>query len=682
MKQLIRIVCCVASVAFFLCRVLDAQTQAEQIGVEKAITAVYPALVRIHVVIATYSEGRAQKLQAAGSGVIISADGYVLTNHHVAGKATSIKCVLTTKQELDAKLVGTDALTDLAVLKLDLSALPENNRTLPYARFGSSDSLKIGDRVLAMGCPLALSQSVTQGSVANKEMIFSQRFMGPMLLDGENVGLLVRWIAHDAQILPGNSGGPLVNLQGEIVGINEINIGGGGGLGGAIPSELAQSVAQQIIEKGTVPRSWIGVDFQPLLKGSSNRSGVLVSGVIPDSPAASAGLRAGDVILAIDDKPVKVEFPEQLPPLNRIILSSPIGSKLQLKVLRNEKQDSLSIQTIAREDALGKRQESKEWGIVVQELTSLAAQENHLVGHKGILVGSVRSGGPADQANPPLQAGDLLEQISGNPVLNSDSFFDITSRITKGQANPVTTTAEFRRNAEELVTVVEVGIRPPQSPTPEARKAWLPVKTQVLTRKLATALGVSGKKGVRITNVIPDSSAEKAGLMVGDILTNIDGQQIEASELQDTKVFEDMVHAYRIGSKPEFTVIRDGKTMQLAADLVEQPKPERQLPVYENVELEFKARDISEMDRINMSLEGQSGALVTEVVSGGWAGIGGLNVGDLIQAVNNSPVTSIADLKPLMDAGNLKHEKYVALLVRRGIRNFFLELQPVWPEHH
>src|SRR5262249_35814893 len=286
------------------------QSDSDSAGIQDAISMVYPALVQIHVVIPDYGTGRAQKFEAAGSGVIISQDGYVVTNHHVAGRAAAIRCVLTSRQELDAKLIGTDALTDIAVLKLDLSGVPALQGKLPYAKFGSTDALKIGDVVFAMGCPLALSQSVTKGIVANKDMVFSSRFTGSMILDGEDVGLLVKWIAHDAQILPGNSGGPLVNAQGEIVGINEINVGGlfGAGLGGAIPVELAQYVSQELIQKGHVDRSWIGADFQPLLKSSSIQDGVLLSGVVPDSPAQKAGLKAGDVVKTLDGKPVRVQF--------------------------------------------------------------------------------------------------------------------------------------------------------------------------------------------------------------------------------------------------------------------------------------------------------------------------------------------------------------------------------------
>jgi S1-C subfamily serine protease len=214
--------------------------------IQRAVQAVYPALVRIHVVMEEGDEGRLQKRRATGSGTIITKDGYILTNHHVAGRATRLTCRLADREEVDAELVGTDPLSDLAVLKLDLSSRRNPAAPLPFAKFGNSDKLKVGDVVLAMGSPAGLSQSVTKGIVANTEMILPGGG-GGFMLDGENVGELVRWIGHDAVIFGGNSGGPLVNLQGEIVGVNEVGIGS---LGGAIPSNLAQAVAREIIATG------------------------------------------------------------------------------------------------------------------------------------------------------------------------------------------------------------------------------------------------------------------------------------------------------------------------------------------------------------------------------------------------------------------------------------------------
>src|SRR5262249_46848753 len=157
-----------------------------------------------------YYGGREVKHEASGSGAIISADGYVITNHHVVGKAKRVQCTLTTKEEVEATVVGTDPLADIAVIKLKRNG-KDASRPLPVAAFGDSDSLRVGDRVLAMGSPLALSQSVTKGIVSNVKMTLG---MFKFTLDGEEVGSIVTWIGHDSQIFPGNSGGPLVNLKG------------------------------------------------------------------------------------------------------------------------------------------------------------------------------------------------------------------------------------------------------------------------------------------------------------------------------------------------------------------------------------------------------------------------------------------------------------------------------------
>src|SRR5258707_7689340 len=238
-------------------------------ALETAITRMRPALVRIHVVATEYHEGRELKMQAVGSGAIISKDGYLVTNHHVAGHGARMVCTLWNREEIEAELIGTDPLTDISVLKLK----PEKSREFIAAIFGDSSKLVVGDSVLAMGSPMALSQSVTLGIISNVEMIMPRVFGSRFRLDGEDVGALVRWIGHDAAIYGGNSGGPLVNLQGEIIGINEIQFG----LSGAIPGNLARNIAQQIMDHRKIRRSWLGIDVQPLFKHSKAEHGVLIS---------------------------------------------------------------------------------------------------------------------------------------------------------------------------------------------------------------------------------------------------------------------------------------------------------------------------------------------------------------------------------------------------------------------
>jgi serine protease Do len=303
-----------------------ATTPGDRTAIDRAIAAVLPSLVRVSVVYLDQQAGREVKGMSSGSGTIITTDGYVVTNHHVTGRPRRIMCTLSNFEEVPAELVGSDPLADIAVLKLK----PATPTKYPAARWGDSDKLARGQLVLAMGSPLALSQSVTQGIVSNTAMVMPQALGGDAnLLDGEDVGTIVRWVAHDAAIYPGNSGGPLVNLSGEIVGVNEISYG----LGGAIPSNLAQSVAQALIKDGRVIRAWTGLELQPR-PSVDTRTGALVAWVSEKSPADVAGLQAGDLLTRVNDTPVDVRFAEQLPLVNRLLLSLPVGRPSRLTVRR------------------------------------------------------------------------------------------------------------------------------------------------------------------------------------------------------------------------------------------------------------------------------------------------------------------------------------------------------------
>jgi serine protease Do len=313
---------------------------ADRAAIDRAIAAVYPSLVRISVVALQWSGGRELRLEASGSGTIVSADGFVVTNHHVAGRVQRIVCTLPSNEEVPAELIGTDPLSDIAVLKLK----PGKPRTFPVARFGTSSTLRVGDVVLAMGSPLALSQSVTRGIVSNKDMTMPVAYGSPLgLLDGEDVGSIVKWIGHDAAIYPGNSGGPLVNLAGEIVGVNEISFG----LGGAIPADLAKSVFESLKRDGRVRRSWTGVEVQPRV-GEMNDPGALVSWVAENSPAEAGGVKTGDLLVKINDSPIDVKFAEQLPAVNQLLFGLAIGKPARLVVRRDGKEITVSVTPMER----------------------------------------------------------------------------------------------------------------------------------------------------------------------------------------------------------------------------------------------------------------------------------------------------------------------------------------------
>ena len=303
--------------------------QISKIDLNQSLSDVYKAIVRIDVISERGSGGRMMKSRSTGSGVIISNAGLVVTNHHVAGKAKRLNCRLHDGEELMADLIGADPMTDLAVLKLRLDEREQKKEKLFVAKFGNSDEVEVGDICYAMGSPAGLSQSVTKGIVSNLAMI--SPFQGSFRLDGENVGELVRWLGHDAIIFPGNSGGPLLDQHGLIIGINEVGIGS---LGGAIPSNLAKKIADELARTGFVSRSWTGLECQPVL--DSNKRGILVAGIIENSPAQTAGLAAGDRIIKYNGKKVDAQIPEDLPVFNQYAYGIEPGRTVLIEGFRNQ----------------------------------------------------------------------------------------------------------------------------------------------------------------------------------------------------------------------------------------------------------------------------------------------------------------------------------------------------------
>lgn len=358
---------------------------------------------------------RKQKTSALGSGVIVSNKGYILTNNHVIKGADEIKVVLYDKREFKGTVVGTDAKTDLAVVKIDA----EN---LPTVTIGSSSALKTGDVVLAIGNPFGLNQTITMGIVS----AVGRSHIG--LADFED------FIQTDAAINPGNSGGALVNSNGELVGINTAifsTSGGYMGIGFAIPSDMATSVLDSIIKSGKVIRGWLGVsiqDLSPDLAKSFNiteQSGALVSGVMEDSPAAKAGLKRGDLIIELDGKSVV----DSTSLRNRVSSMAP-GTKIELKIIRDGKQQSLNatLGELKDKTTVAKTQsKSSLKGVSVQELTT-ALRERLAIPEdlNGVLVTGVGQDGPAMGL---LQPNDVIQEVNRKEIKTMQDFDQAVAKL-------------------------------------------------------------------------------------------------------------------------------------------------------------------------------------------------------------------------------------------------------------
>jgi serine protease Do len=643
--------------------------------IERARERVFPALVNILVVDRYFDGGRAQYSLGGGSGVIVSPDGLVLTNYHVASDAVRLFCTLSTGERLEAEALYHDALTDLSVLRLKL---PPNatKREFPYATLGDSDALKTGDYVLAMGNPLLLASSVTLGIVSNPKRVFlnpfNQEIEGAEFEQGDRSGMLTRWIQHDALILPGNSGGPLVNLQGEVVGINQL---GGSGIGFAIPSRIARAVLEQVRRTGRVERGWLGFRAMPVEK-LRRTDGVLVASITPDSPVAKAGLQPGDIILRIDGQPVNARFPEEIPLVYQQIAELPIGKTVAIEYLRNGERKTAQAQVERMEPYYGEEDEFRTLGFTARDITRPMARASRLP-EAGVQITGIRPGYPLDTAEPKLNTGDAIVRFGERAIRNLRDLREAIEAHKDQENIPIV----FQRRTETLITVIRNRLPSPPSPNVELPKAWLGVRTQVITQPVAQALGDPNLKGFRITEVLPYTEASKAGLQVGDLIVALNGEPLEAFRTQDARDLERRIERLPIGETATLTIVRNGTRQEVR--VVMEPSPasaEAARSVRQN-ELDFAVRDITPLDRMrNRWREDQQGVLVTEVPNGSWGQLAGLRNGDLILAINEQPIQTVQDFQQAMQTVVQQQPPVVILYVLRDRETSFVFIEPDWKE--
>jgi serine protease Do len=361
---------------------------------------------------------QAPRRQGTGSGFIIRKDGLILTNNHVVENAQEITVTLNDKQQYKAKVLGRDAKTDLAVIKVDAKD------SLPAAALGDSQALRVGDWVMAIGNPFGLSNTVTTGIVSAKG-----RTIGAGPYDD--------FIQTDASINPGNSGGPLFNMNGEVVGINTAIFSQGGGnigIGFAIPANLVKNLLPELETKGTVTRGWLGVSVQPVTPdlsralGLEKQRGALVGDVTAQGPADKAGIQRGDVIVGYDGK--KVEESASLPGL---VAGTPVGKKVPVELIREGKSKTVNVaigrlndQTAAVEPA----QDKAEWGLAMQNIKPEERRQMGLSPNEGVLVQAVKPGSPAADAG--VQAGDVILQVNQSTV---NSVQAVRDQVAKAKSD-------------------------------------------------------------------------------------------------------------------------------------------------------------------------------------------------------------------------------------------------------
>lgn len=647
--------------------------------IDFARSKVYPALVNISVVAQQYSGGRTRRAPGAGSGVIVSAGGHILTNFHVAGHTTRITCTLPNGERIGADVVAHDALTDLSVLKLRLEERTTSTEPLPFATLGNSDALSVGDYVLAMGNPLTLSSSLTLGVVSNTKRVFTD-FTGTEisnqdLPEGERTGVFTRWIQHDALILPGNSGGPLVNLRGEVVGINEL---GGSGVGFAIPSNLTAKVLNQVMTFGEVRRGWIGVSVLPVEKLGEDR-GALISSVVSGSPADKAGLMAGDRIVGMGDQPVNVRFFEEVPVFYQSIAEMVPNKPVRFRYVRDGEEHRTDVHVVRMERFVGDQHEIRELGLTVREITGPMALVRRMPTQDGVLVTGIRPGYPFEEARPRVRGGDIIVSFGGAPTPDIDSFFKAYESAKAKDDEEVEVALEFLRRDESLFTSVKLGEEEQSPRGGELPNAWLGAKTQVMTPAVAKAIGLEGRRGFRVTEVYPWTQAKAAGLQIGDVIVAVDDEELDSYRQQDTQDLRRAIEDFSIGEHIEFDIIRGGKEMALTIEMEETPAPSVKAKKEVQKDFEFAVREITFMDRVRYKFDkDQKGLLVIDSVSGGWANIAGLRVQDLIMRINDEEVGSIEDFKRVTEKLLEHRPSVVTIFVQRGHRTHFVFMEPVW----
>ena len=404
--------------------------------IQKAKSEVFPALVFVKPIREEFSSGEKTQQEVLGSGVIISPDGYVVTNYHVVEEAVQINCVLFDKEQYPAEIVGQDPETDLALLKIASKPVrkesynnnEETGPPFPTADFGDSTEISEGQFVMALGSPFGFTRSISLGIVSNVN-----RYIGFETQYKYNT-----WLQTDAAINPGNSGGPLVNTDGKIVGINTLGLTGlAEGVGFSIPSNVVVDVVDHLKKDGKVIRAWTGLNLQPLKDFYSNtftpaERGVLIQNVEKGSPAEEAGLMSGDILVSINGVDFKGGmYVEELPEIRRILSSLTIGEESTLTVLRGDEKRKFTIIPSLKGKFEGEDFDCRRWNFTVKEISKYTTPNLYFQKKEGVYIQGVRYPGNARSAG--LQKNDIILTVDNKEINSLDDMKKVYEKIVSDE---------------------------------------------------------------------------------------------------------------------------------------------------------------------------------------------------------------------------------------------------------
>lgn len=378
--------------------------------IQEAKEKVFPAVVFIHCISKSFLEGKASKQVVSGSGVIISENGEVLTNWHVVDNATEVRCLLSDGRSAPARVIGTDKDMDIALLQIEGA---DGAVSWPHAQLGDSSRLSEGDFVMAMGAPWGLSRSVSIGIISCKD-----RYL-------PGVSEYHLWMQTDAAISPGNSGGPLVDTEGWVVGINTLGIPDGGDTGFAIPSSTIRQILPILRERGHLDWSYSGIELQALTDFNRNiyfdaDTGVMVASTDNHSPAKSSGIQAGDRILSIGGSPVKAISEEQLPEIRRMIGLLPSEESITLEIDRHGTPVSKTVVLHKKGSVKGEELDCPRWDFTAKSINRFDTPDLYFRQPEGVFVLGVKYPGNAGRSG--LVPRDILIQIDNVPIKTLDDI--------------------------------------------------------------------------------------------------------------------------------------------------------------------------------------------------------------------------------------------------------------------